>query len=164
MPSLFPDYEFKETVRTQVCIVCGVEKPVYEFPKDGERVGRYEHIEGYPEAGTYYRKDCRVCHNAAQAKRQKIKKKNNVSKVPIGTPCDLCGNDQVRLVWDHDDLTELTRGDICNMDNTGLGHWGDCPYQISERSVYLVGDNEEKLESVIQHMRDSFPFVPYKDR
>ena len=164
MPSLFPEYEFNEAVKTKVCTVCGKEKPVFEFPKDGERVGRYAHIPGYPEAGTYYRKDCIDCHNAAQAKRQKIKKKNNVSKVPLGTPCDLCGNDKVRLVWDHNAKTKLTRGDICNMDNTGLGHWGDCPYQVSERSVYLVGDNEEKLESVIQHMRDSFPFVPYKDR
>ena len=164
MPSLFPDYEFKETVRTQVCIVCGVEKPVYEFPKDGQRVGRYSHIEGYPKAGTYYRKDCRVCHNAAQNVRGKIKKRNNVSKIPLGTSCDLCGINTVRLVWDHDTETEETRGYICNMDNTSIGHFGDCPYQVSERSVYLVGDNEEKLESVIQHMRDSFPFVPYKDR
>ena len=83
MSSLFPDYEFDEAVRTQVCIICGIEKPIFQFPKDGQRVGRYAHIPGYPEAGTYYRKDCVDCHNAAQTKRQKIKKKNNVSKVPL---------------------------------------------------------------------------------
>tara|TARA_B100001113_G_C20975818_1_gene563865 strand:- start:134 stop:559 length:426 start_codon:yes stop_codon:yes gene_type:complete len=54
-----------------------------------------------------------------------IRKRMNVQRVPLGTPCDLCGRTDFPLQFDHCHKTEKHRGWLCRPCNAGLGQLGD---------------------------------------
>ncbi len=54
-----------------------------------------------------------------------------------GTPCEICGATNRKLVWDHDHATGEFRGWLCGNCNSGIG---------------LLGDSIEDLYNAVNYM------------
>lgn len=139
---------------TQVCLCCGLEKPISE----------YEWQKNRPNP----RKVCKVCRYNSRDKLKererhkayaKVRRQTNpeklrqnwerstygVCKEDIGVEaCMICGSTQ-RLCIDHCHNTSVVRGILCSKCNTGLG---------------MFNDNIDALYSAIEYLR---PHIQLKD-
>ena len=137
-PTLFPEIE----TTTRVCVKCGEEKHISEFHKNNTSWnGKQEH------EGERYRKECKECrkpNSVSDAGSGKdVMKYHNLSRPPLGTPCDICSRTDVVLFCDHDHSKEISdpevfRGWLCHKCNTSLG---------------CLGDNEEGILKVLEYLR-----------
>lgn len=131
-------------METRKCKVCGVEKPLSEFPSL-VRAGR-----------EYHRWACRDCYNKAyQGKRARsnhisINYGLNDAQLEAmlerqGGACAICNqpetaklNGKVKpLSVDHDHVTHKNRGLLCNSCNVGLSRFKDNPKLLQKAIDYL---------------------------
>lgn len=124
----------------RICSDCRIEKPISEFPKDINEVGRHK-----------YR--CKMCCRKAfslwQIKRYGITKKDylTILEKQKGT-CAVCGRKEtrklrgtiVRFSVDHNHLTGKVRGLLCNRCNRGIGMFDDNIAIILNAVEYLKKD------------------------
>ena len=69
------------------------------------------------------------------------KKRNNLKslmRVKYGNACQICGNNDTRLVLDHDHRRCIVRGLLCRECNRGLGAFKDNPITLQKASRYLL--------------------------
>lgn len=117
---------------TKVCVYCEKEKSIYEFPKHSHHSDKLD-------------TRCRSCIK----ERSEIVKDLKKVSPPEPDVCDCCGKkpnkgedmDPSRrkrgLSLDHDPITNIFRGWLCDSCNTGIGK---------------LGDNVEGLERAIQYL------------
>lgn len=60
------------------------------------------------------------------------------------TSCEICGRSET-VVMDHDHVTGVFRGRLCDRCNTGLGMFGDNPDTLETAAKYLRDRTEKKL-------------------
>jgi hypothetical protein len=107
MPSLFPEYEFNETVKTRKCNFCEKKLPLNMFWADA----------------SCKRTQCKDCAKEA-SKHLKLAKRlvSNPSPPPLGTPCEFCGEFRgKKLTFEHNHDTMEFRGWCCDPCNRGFG-------------------------------------------
>ncbi len=51
--------------------------------------------------------------------------KDKIKRPKIGTPCDNCGKNNQKLIFDHCHETNKFRGWLCYQCNTAIGNLGD---------------------------------------
>ena len=60
--------------------------------------------------------------------------------------CRICGNEEEKLVVDHDHVTGKVRGMLCNHCNRGLGHFRDNPELLESAKSYLLEHRNTESE------------------
>ena len=116
----------------------------------GETHGKLRPVQhGTPSTYTNHACRCDLCRIAWNSYQTGVRKgQASVShqrKSPKSKPglesrkgvCDCCHREARRLVWDHDHVTGLFRGYICDSCNTGIGKLGDTIEGIRLAEVYL---------------------------
>jgi peptide methionine sulfoxide reductase MsrB len=65
--------------------------------------------------------------------------------------CAICGRtrrpDEKRLALDHDHVTGMVRGVLCQACNNGLGHFQDDPERLLKAALYIETRRESESES-----------------
>ena len=101
-------------IETKACKICKEEKPLDKF---------YDH-KAYKDGKN---SSCKSCHRAALKLIIKLKK----TAPPKPDVCDCCGRDPLKLTYkahwvlDHDHITKLFRGWLCDDCNLAIGKLGD---------------------------------------
>ena len=104
---------------TKICKICGEEKFITEFHKNG----------------SWTRPECAECNKEQQRIYNKLKK--NYPTPELGTPCDCCGRTDEKLNWDHCHSCQRHRGWLCSNCNTGIGKLGDNLKGVQQALDYL---------------------------
>ena len=139
-PLRMPDPELRE------CKWCDKVKPLEDFSISGRRID-----------GTTRRKNqCKDCQAKEQRKKRKLIKdlglggkislahpNGNATAAkhpPLGTVCDnpRCENDKTLLRFEHDHVTMVHRGWLCNECNMGFAYLGDNMEGLMESSKYFA--------------------------
>lgn len=89
-------------------------------------------------------------------KRNRIARLSKLEMIagrPKSSVCEICGNGNSRIVFDHEHKTGQFRGWICSHCNTGLGYARDS-VEVLERMVqYLKRANDNPTPSFISYER-----------
>ena len=123
--------------RKKRCRICSQKKyVVYEFDKySSEKI-----IDGkmYPAK---YRSECKECRRkggkACASASSKLMKKYKMKRPPIGVPCQNCGKQNKKLVFDHCHKTGAFRGWLCYQCNSAIGNLGDDLRGLQRAVKYL---------------------------
>ena len=124
-------------VKTRICRICGVEKPITDFyyRKD---------IKGY-------RTECKQCAKDLARLRDTGCKSTDVESAYLkqNGKCAICGctldsNTKTTMACDHDHKTGLLRGLLCIQCNVGLGQFKDSTERLQKAIEYLR-QHETKL-------------------
>jgi len=121
---------------TKKCRICFIEGPLTDFHKCSNE----KTINGklYP---TVYRSECKSCRRvggkAHSSAAKKIMDKNKIKRPELGTPCDNCGKDNQKLIFDHCHETNKFRGWLCYQCNTAIGNLGDNIDGLTKALNYL---------------------------
>lgn len=131
---------------TQVCVSCGIEKPLVAFEKQKNRPRSRKKCKDCRYKERDLEKE-RVRHREYSRERRKINpvavRQNyersvyGVSKEDIGVKsCMICDSVE-RLCIDHDHNSGNVRGILCTKCNAGLGQFRDNPHLLTKASEYL---------------------------
>lgn len=112
----------EEEVLTQICIVCGVEKPLSAFAIDTCYLTKIRH-----------RSDCKEC----QRKNSKVAQRLHKEAPPKPERCEGCGKIPKKWALDHDHETEEFRGWLCISCNRALAMMGDTKEGVLKLLGYL---------------------------
>ena len=154
-PLRMPDPELRE------CKWCDKVKPLEDFSISGRRID-----------GTTRRKNqCKDCQAKEQRKKRKLIKdlglggkislahpNGNATAAkhpPLGTVCDnpRCENDKTLLRFEHDHVTMVHRGWLCNECNMGFAYLGDNMEGLMESSKYFAKSmTKEDFEKPIREL------------
>lgn len=120
-----------EGMRTKVCRLCGVEKPISEFyfRKDSGR----------------YRSECKACFKDIVRFRQTGWSPEDYEEAYVKQygRCAICGcklnsSRYTRFAGDHDHKTGKLRGLLCTNCNTALGLFKDSIERLDSAKRYLI--------------------------
>lgn len=127
---------------TKQCRICNIEKSLIDFHKcSDEKI-----INGkmYP---IKYRSECKMCRRvggkAHSSAAKKIMDKDKIKRPILGTPCDNCGKNDQKLIFDHCHETNKFRGWLCYQCNTAIGNLGDNIDGLQRAINYL--NNAKKI-------------------
>ena len=110
-----------ELVKTKICVYCGEEKPVHDFPK---HIGHKDNLDTR----------CKECIAEGNRLKAKIRK----TAPPQPTHCESCGDiPKKHMVMDHCHETGRFRGWICDQCNVGIGNLGDNIAGLEKGLSYL---------------------------
>ena len=131
------------------CTSCGIQKP---------RTLEYFSARNNVPSGLDRR--CRVCVQGKRSANRRGRFRGSISdealsKLLLTPECVICGvdfSDRVKRTVDHDHMTKIVRGVLCQHCNLGLGHFRDDPELLKHARVYILhsrGDPEadQYLES-----------------
>ena len=116
-----------EMVVHKSCRVCGVVKPLDQFPKN-RKSGRKDG----------HRTECKECHKRITSEISKIKRESGEVDPGPEAPCACCGKTGTKKYFDHCHDRKKFRGWICNECNTGIGKLGDTLAGIRMAESYLL--------------------------
>jgi hypothetical protein len=117
------------------CSKCGKVRPLTE-----EYFGKNQSTN--TGGDKYFRPECKKCtKKAGEGKREALKKAGNPVRPKLGTPCNLCKRKDRKLVFDHDHITLLHRGWLCDNCNRSLGMLGDDIPSLERAIRYLKKGN-----------------------
>jgi hypothetical protein len=119
-------------METRTCRVCKETFPLTE---------KFYQANGWNRDKTlqYFRPECKNCRSEDTKGRNKARKLVGNPETPkLGSPCELCGRQDQRLVFDHCKANLKHRGWLCNSCNKGIG---------------LLGDTVESLEKVVLYLK-----------
>lgn len=108
---------------TQICVKCGIEKPISEFRRRGEGKNKNRIL-----------KYCFDCERYTFKVIKKLKK----TAPPKPDACECCGRTDCKLVLDHDHKTNTFRGWICDNCNVALSRCGDTLEGAKNLVNYLI--------------------------
>tara|TARA_Y100000310_G_C20384501_1_gene669750 strand:- start:85 stop:657 length:573 start_codon:yes stop_codon:yes gene_type:complete len=152
-PTQRMDTKFKK------CKFCGEVKLLEDFSISGRR-----------KDGTIRRKnECKKCRNQKNIEYTKLVKQlglggkitpshpngviTSVKSPPLGTPCENCGKKEQILYFEHDHVTMVHRGWLCNQCNMGFAFLGDNMEGLMESSKYLAKSmTKEEFEKPIREL------------
>lgn len=115
--------------------------------------------------GRKFRKHvCKSCRSTLAHQRRQIKKTVRIED-HIGRPCPICTNTLTRngyrrAVVDHDHMTGLLRGVLCNNCNTGLGKLGDSKIGLLRAISYLTEGRARHAEIITKRIIFSKSKIP----
>src|SRR5260221_5785339 len=109
------------TIKTKICLWCGEEKPITDFPK---------HVLYKDKLDTR----CRACIKAHSKVTSYLKK----IAPPKPKVCECCGLVPRKWCLDHDHTTNTFRGWLCDKCTTGLGKLGDNIEGLKKGLEYLI--------------------------
>lgn len=136
-------------LRRKRCRICKEKKCViYDFHLcSSEKI-----IEGklYPAK---YRSECKVCRRkngkACASASSQLMKKYKMKRPPIGVPCQNCGKQNEKLVFDHCHETGAFRGWLCYQCNSAIGNLGDNLKGLRRAVKYLKRHERRKRDSTL---------------
>ena len=114
---------FQETqlIKEKKCPKCGEKKPLSEYHK---HKSMFMGVQGH----------CKVCRNKGGLGHSTAAKivmdRLGMKRPPLGTPCEICGDVEKKLFFDHCHKTKEFRGWLCNLCNFRIGTMGDTPEKI----------------------------------
>ena len=134
------------SIEVRQCRTCGEVKPVTDFHRNYST----------------YRNDCKECRGVGGKKEinasRNLKKMLGLINPPLGTPSNLSGRTDEKLVFDHEHGTTNFRGWITDKENTGIAALGDnlegCVLAVS----YFL-----KNKKPSQHIVDKY-LIPLRDK
>tara|TARA_R100000687_G_C6375877_1_gene130222 strand:+ start:214 stop:714 length:501 start_codon:yes stop_codon:yes gene_type:complete len=89
------------------------------------------------------KKSCRQCEQSLETEKKAARR----SAPPKPEVCDCCHKDKI-LQMDHLHGTEIFRGWICALDNTGIGQLGDNLEGVLQAAIYLEPDIKKIIETL----------------
>jgi hypothetical protein len=110
----------------KLCRICGIEKPLTDFPKN--------RVSGRKDG---HRTECKECHRQITGEISKLKKKSGETNPGLQAPCKCCGKTGTKKYFDHCHIHKKFRGWLCNECNTGIGKLGDNLDGVMNAVVYL---------------------------
>lgn len=60
--------------------------------------------------------------------------------------CDICGNPDRKVVFDHNHTTGKFRGFLCQACNSGIGQFADDPALMEKAIMYLKNEGETRCQ------------------
>lgn len=146
---------FGEELLLKKCTDCGEDKPYTEFPARHslKRLGL-----SLDDPTVERRNQCKDCMKKKNRDRSKARK--NQTKPEADYCCPICDKPQDQmtkhgLVLDHDHVTGLFRGWICDKCNTGLERFNDDPEIMRRAAEYLEKFNSTIDGNVNDHERET---------
>ena len=127
----------KAGITQKTCSKCKITKPVEEFGWNTSGSDKYD-CNGLPRQ----RPECKTC-NRLISQSKKIPK--GLERPPIGTPCEICKRNDKKLVYDHNHITSMHRGWLCDPCNRSIGILGENLENILVVANYLNKDEKREL-------------------
>jgi Autographiviridae endonuclease VII len=135
-----PVLEIDEKDGKRVCKVCGIPKPLAEFPPDANSTARGRKLTCLDcRKARYMRYYLRNREKVALARIRKLYGEAGVEveqRRQAGAGCDVCGR-YIKLAIDHCHVSGATRGLLCTPCNTALGSAEDDPSRLRALADYL---------------------------
>lgn len=103
------------------------------------------------------RPECRVCTKKANKGKYEAVKKAREKKPPEGTPCEICGTTQ-NIIFDHDHVTNMFRGWLCDPCNRSMGVFGDSVEGL-QRAINYLQKPRAPLECAVSKEQSTSPQV-----
>ena len=101
----------------------------------------------------YFRPECKECTKKMSKGRDQAKKlAGNPSSPVLGTPCDLCGRTDKKLVFDHCHETLVQRGWLCDNCNRSMGMLGDDVNGMLLTAIYIAKSTNVTLNTVTEQL------------